>query len=59
MYKLHYKRCEELFVLSGVKACDSFIFNLYVSTSLNIFKKLKKLQNIIYDYHDSFLLRMY
>ncbi|NP_001280346.1 Proteasome inhibitor PI31 subunit-like [Acyrthosiphon pisum] len=29
MYKLHYKRGEESFVLSGVKACDSFIFNLY------------------------------
>jgi len=36
MYKLHYKRDEELFVLSGVKACDSFIFNLYVRTNLNI-----------------------
>jgi len=62
MYKLNYKRGEELFVLSGVKACDSFIFNLYVSRSLNIFIQLlsnKKCQNIIYDYHDSTLLRMY
>ncbi|XP_015372621.1 PREDICTED: proteasome inhibitor PI31 subunit [Diuraphis noxia] len=29
MYKLHYKRDNELYLLSGVKACDSFIFNFY------------------------------
>ncbi|XP_022175149.1 proteasome inhibitor PI31 subunit [Myzus persicae] len=29
MHKLHYKRDNELFLLSGVKACDSFIFNFY------------------------------
>jgi len=33
MYKLHYKRDKELFLLSGVKACDSFIFNFYVRTN--------------------------
>lgn len=37
MYKLHYKYDDQLFVLSGVKACDGFIFNLYVCTNLNIF----------------------
>jgi len=36
MLKLHYMHEDELFLLSGVKACDSFIFNFYVGRSLNI-----------------------